>query len=63
MFSSLPKPGNLPEPSAEHRGSAANLAQAFAGYIEVGFTRDEALELVKTTLQEVIRRLPKEEDE
>lgn len=63
MFNILPNPGHLPEPSAEHRSSAANLAQSFAGYIEVGFTREEALELVKTTLQEVIRRLPKEEDE
>lgn len=56
MFNNLPKPGQLPEPASEYRGASADLAQLFASYLESGFTREEALELVKVMLQECIRR-------
>lgn len=55
MFNNLPTPGQLPEPNADIRGAAHNLAQIMSAYMESGFTREEAFELVSSVMIEHAR--------
>lgn len=55
MFNNLPSPGHLPEPTADIRGAAHKLAQIMSAYMESGFTREEAFELVSRVMIEHAR--------
>lgn len=55
MFNNLPSPGHLPEPKADIRGAAHKLAQIMSAYMESGFTREEAFELVSRVMVEHTR--------
>ncbi|KXB52749.1 hypothetical protein [Corynebacterium sp. DNF00584] len=48
-------PGQLPEADGEARRQAAGLAAVFGAYVDAGFTRAEALQIIIAILTEKIR--------